>query len=116
MAEQILQLRERTHLCTLTEKDGVRDLQHILYQIGNLIRQEVRADSNSILTDITTQLKEAETHLNIINQLDNNGFRWKNNLQEFSKAKAGILYSLNLLQAALRFGKLFQLQTTFNEV
>lgn len=112
MTEQILNIEEHTHHCILPDTDGIQNLRHIIYQVTSLIDMAVDEDSNAILHDIKAQLNEAESHLNTIRPLGNLN-AWKHNLQEFSKAKAGILYSLNLLQAALRFGKLTCLQNNF---
>lgn len=107
MTEALLYLKQSAHQCTYMDIDGAQKLSGIIYQIVFLIEQHYRGgDGSAVLNDILLQLHVAERYLVALKPEDMNINDWKYNLQAFSNAKAEILYSLNRLQAAIRFDKL----------
>ena len=107
MTEALLQLEQSAHTCTTLDLHGPQELRRIINQVYYLIEQHYRGgDGSEVLNDVLTQLREAEQSLDSLKPEENTVADWKYNLQTFSNAKAEILYSLNRMQAAIRFDKL----------
>lgn len=106
MTNEILQLERNAHDCIYLDEEGSHKLRNIIHQIENLVdRNHSNEDDLRVSNEVLVYLKDAERHLDTLKPEDVNINDWKHNLQAFSRAKAAILYPLNLLKATLRFRK-----------
>ena len=107
MEKELVQLEQAVHAFTYMETDGPGQLLQITQQLKHVVQEYyVNEGDVEVLKDTALQLEDAEMYLKTLRPDNLNINDWKHNIQSFSKAKGLILYSLNLLQAALRFGRL----------
>ena len=108
MTKELIRIKATAQHCSFSDPASPGVLHNIIQELINLIQKNFDADTDSgILSEILADLKEAEGQLSRFKPETININDWKYNLQAFSTAKADILYSLSLLQGAIRFGRLF---------
>jgi|SRR5215218_1934160 len=102
---KLLQLENSVQHCVFFERDDANKLREIIHQVINLIHEHFESGGNSAVpTEVLLQLRSAESQLDAIRSEYSNINDWKHNIKTFGKAKADILYPINLLLATLRFG------------
>lgn len=116
MTEELLKLETRAQHCAFTETDSSLILHDIIEQMATLVRTGFGGTNDAkVIADVLQDLEEAADYLHWFKPETININDWKFNLQAFSKAKAGVLYSLNRLQSAIRFGKLLPVSNVMLE-
>ena len=110
MTTELSRFEARAQHCAFTDTDSALILHDIIEQTAILVRTQFGESNDAeVIGDVLHDLQEAADYLHRFKSQTININDWKYNLQAFSKAKAGVLYSLNRLQSALRFGKLLPL-------